>query len=1058
MAGKIDIRQSVVRSVLDELTTQALHTASTVDKPANTTECDNLLISLNNEITPLFTLRPSQPTADRSFTVGNQVKVNPETSKNTIAAPTAGYSTVLSTATITLPAAGNANITNSQGSALLLPTMTVGYYRKLLICINATTVKLAIGAEASTVAACVLPDAIHNCLVIGYIVVHDVGGAIQPVTFSDIYQFDQATDSALLELNKYFSNLQMTVKSSNAKRVVISGVDVSKLDLTVLGNSIDSSMLNFTGAEIDFSTGSIYAADGTTPLGTNFTCVTPTSSSDWICYSINLISNTTNADGSITPAGLVLTPTATTSLKTTTQKPAMNAGGINLGWVFCKDSGTGVAGAINNIVQADIKQLTTGGSGSGSGIGDPSIFSLSQSNGDNSTWSTGNNAAFLGGGSIAGTFTKQNVTSPLAGRSSYTYVNATAGLNDYWGSAAIAVPLRSQKKTVGINFPYLYDGSDNDIRVFLYDVTSSAIIEPNTYNYIKAQTTSNLFSFYCQLPATCTSIRIGFQTLVANNGKVFKFDDIVITDSPFQIKSLTNDTDPALYTPTTAGFGTITGVNVKWWREGSILRIKGGWHNGTTSATPGKLYFPAGLITSSLTGVGEIAGKAIVNSDLNNQSDYQFVLLPNVSYVVISRRWATNSNDPMSQTANCNAILASNGDISFDLFIPIAGWTATTEHIMTPASAKCQLMTIRQNSNAMSKITAGVLRYNLATATILNTYGEAPISYGQTYNQGFYALDDSTNTRTKIVILQSGIIDIESDAIMSASSSALRWTRYDSSGATLDSVYGNLSYSTSSVNVAGPMKVSSGDYLVLSSDLALLSGAYEVSSHIKFTPSNALTMAAWPTTAPKITTLSSGSGTYTVANSTTRLKIRMVGAGGGGGGVNTVGVSVAGTVGGSTNFGTVYAVGGSGGPSGDSYTRGGSGGTGGAGGTGTQSNMYITRIAGQEGGASCGTAYTAPPHGGSSILGFGAAGRPSASGTGIGISAADNSGGGGSGGAYSNNYAATTGGGGEYVEISITKPAASYSYTVGAGGAAGSSGQNGGVGGSGVIIVEEYYF
>jgi len=52
------------------------------------------------------------------------------------------------------------------------------------------------------------------------------------------------------------------------------------------------------------------------------------------------------------------------------------------------------------------------------------------------------------------------------------------------------------------------------------------------------------------------------------------------------------------------------------------------------------------------------------------------------------------------------------------------------------------------------------------------------------------------------------------------------------------------------------------------------------------------------------------------------------------------------------------------------------------------------------------------------------------------------------------------GGEGEYAEIVIDSPAATYTYTVGAGGAggnAGSSGGAGGAGGSGYIIVDEYY-
>jgi hypothetical protein len=57
-------------------------------------------------------------------------------------------------------------------------------------------------------------------------------------------------------------------------------------------------------------------------------------------------------------------------------------------------------------------------------------------------------------------------------------------------------------------------------------------------------------------------------------------------------------------------------------------------------------------------------------------------------------------------------------------------------------------------------------------------------------------------------------------------------------------------------------------------------------------------------------------------------------------------------------------------------------------------------------------------------------------------------------------FQAGGGGQGEYCEIIINAPAATYLYTIGAGGtvgAAGTSGFAGGLGGSGYIEVDEYY-
>jgi hypothetical protein len=80
---------------------------------------------------------------------------------------------------------------------------------------------------------------------------------------------------------------------------------------------------------------------------------------------------------------------------------------------------------------------------------------------------------------------------------------------------------------------------------------------------------------------------------------------------------------------------------------------------------------------------------------------------------------------------------------------------------------------------------------------------------------------------------------------------------------------------------------------------------------------------------------------------------------------------------------------------------------------------------------------------------------------GAGYAASTNSGSGGGGGggnSNSNTSAGTGGGAGGYVEAYVSTPAASYAYTVGAGGAGGAAGVfAGGGGGSGIIIVEENY-
>jgi len=200
--------------------------------------------------------------------------------------------------------------------------------------------------------------------------------------------------------------------------------------------------------------------------------------------------------------------------------------------------------------------------------------------------------------------------------------------------------------------------------------------------------------------------------------------------------------------------------------------------------------------------------------------------------------------------------------------------------------------------------------------------------------------------------------------------------------------------------------------------------------------------------------LTGTAATYTTPANCKQQVIRMWGAGGGGAGTGTTGPNLGGT-GSDTLFNSIAATGGSGGGNG----------VGGAGGTAAIGSRSMARP-GNVGGTcfNASTATTVSERGGTGGGAGGLGGNEAAAGS----AAAANSGGGGGGGgigavvfaSFGNYYQAGGGGQGEYCEIIINTPAATYTYTVGAGGtagAAGTSGYAGGAGGSGYIVVDEYY-
>jgi hypothetical protein len=191
---------------------------------------------------------------------------------------------------------------------------------------------------------------------------------------------------------------------------------------------------------------------------------------------------------------------------------------------------------------------------------------------------------------------------------------------------------------------------------------------------------------------------------------------------------------------------------------------------------------------------------------------------------------------------------------------------------------------------------------------------------------------------------------------------------------------------------------------------------------------------------------SGSSATYTTPANCRAIRVKMVGAGGGAGAA----VTNNGSAGGDTIFNSVHAKAGGGG------LAGGGGFTGGAGGTGGTGTANL-RLDGGDGspGMNLGLTHQVGASGGNSAFGGGAGGVPN---PGAGNAGKANTGGGGGGGTEGTHGSGGGGGAGEYVELYISSPAASYTYTIGSGGAGGAAGGDaGGNGGSGLIIVEEFY-
>ena len=102
-----------------------------------------------------------------------------------------------------------------------------------------------------------------------------------------------------------FAQLKLSQDPTNPKRVVISGADEILASGITLSHELNGLLFAFEGATVDYSTGEVFAKDGVTPLGLDFTPVIP-SAEQFVWSSIALIPQDQTTDGRLSGQLLVL--------------------------------------------------------------------------------------------------------------------------------------------------------------------------------------------------------------------------------------------------------------------------------------------------------------------------------------------------------------------------------------------------------------------------------------------------------------------------------------------------------------------------------------------------------------------------------------------------------------------------------------------------------------------------------------------------------------------------------------------------------------------------------
>lgn len=194
---------------------------------------------------------------------------------------------------------------------------------------------------------------------------------------------DTDSQKALDTIDRYFRSLQLREHPTDKTRVILTGATHTKTDGTTLGQAAKKFLVDFDGAELDFSDGTIYAPDGTTVIG-SFTPAT-VAPDQWRWYSVALKAGSVQADNRI-GVTFEVTPAESDGASRTAAPRADFKGDVRIGQIPVKRNSGDTD--VESILQDHMVQLGVGsGSGAGGG-GDPS-FTLSSLSGPVATLNGG---------------------------------------------------------------------------------------------------------------------------------------------------------------------------------------------------------------------------------------------------------------------------------------------------------------------------------------------------------------------------------------------------------------------------------------------------------------------------------------------------------------------------------------------------------------------------------------------------------------------------------------------------------------------------------------------
>lgn len=388
-----------------------------------------------------------------------------------------------------------------------------------------------------------------------------------------------------------------------------------------------------------------------------------------------------------------------------------------------------------------------GGSSGGGGGGDGLTNFVSASDGSSLTgWSTYADAAATSpvdgtGGSPSSTLAS-STDSSLVGAENFLWTKSAANRQGEGFSYAFSIDEGYQSKPITVSFMYkIASGTyaDDDMSVWIYDVTNAALIQPSAYQ-IKNAVGTTIQKCEFQAASNSTSYRLIVHTSSTSaSAYTLRFDSISVSPNTYNSGAVV--TEPVAYTPTFTGFGTVSVQNFKSWRSGKYLFVDGTFTCGTVTATEARITLGYNGKNANVTTVSTLPTLSQVGAfSINVNGANAFTVLTEASknYLTLGNGYSSGAS---LAKGNGNIVGGTGAIISLFGRFEIEGW-GTSQVLSSDTDTRvvaAQLTGSPANVNASNPV--------IYPTITRDTHGAYNSSTGQytTPVSGFYWVQASIN-------------------------------------------------------------------------------------------------------------------------------------------------------------------------------------------------------------------------------------------------------------------------------------------------------------------------